>query len=51
MAKENKSIVEQFKQAVDIADRTYVLDNGKVALTGGKEILKNPKIKEIYFGG
>ncbi|MFH1358262.1 MAG: ABC transporter ATP-binding protein [archaeon] len=45
-------IVEQnAKQAVDIADRTYVLEDGKIALTGGKEILNNPKIKDIYFGG
>ncbi|MBU1136508.1 MAG: ABC transporter ATP-binding protein [Nanoarchaeota archaeon] len=45
-------IVEQnAKQAVDIANRTYVLEDGKVALTGGKEILNNPKIKDIYFGG
>jgi branched-chain amino acid transport system ATP-binding protein len=45
-------IVEQnAKQAVDIADRTYVLEDGKVALTGNKEILKNKKIKDIYFGG
>jgi branched-chain amino acid transport system ATP-binding protein len=45
-------IVEQnAKQAVEIADRTYVLEDGKIALTGGKEILRNPKIKEIYFGG
>ena len=45
-------IVEQnAKAAVEIADRTYILENGKIALTGGKEILKNPKIKNIYFGG
>lgn len=45
-------IVEQnAKQAVEIADRTYILEDGKIALTGGKEILKNPKIKNIYFGG
>lgn len=25
--------------------------NGKIALHGGKEILKKPKIKNIYFGG
>jgi len=44
-------IVEQnAKQAVKIADRTYVLENGKVVLHGGKEILKNNKIKDIYFG-
>jgi len=45
-------IVEQnAKSAVEIADRTYILEDGKIALTGGKEILKNPKIKNIYFGG
>ncbi len=44
-------IVEQnARQAVEIADRVYVLDDGKVALIGDKDILKNPKIKEIYFG-
>ncbi|MBW3004151.1 ABC transporter ATP-binding protein [Candidatus Woesearchaeota archaeon] len=45
-------IVEQnAKQAVKIADRTYVLEDGKIALEGGKEILKDKKIKNIYFGG
>lgn len=44
-------IVEQnAKQAVNIASRTYVLENGQVALTGAKEILKHEKIKTIYFG-
>ena len=44
-------IVEQnAKQAMEIADQTYVLESGKIALQGGKEILKNKKIKEIYFG-
>jgi len=45
-------IVEQnAKAAVEIADRTYILEDGKIALKGGKEILKDPKIKNIYFGG
>ena len=45
-------IVEQnAKSAIEIADRTYVLEDGKIALTGGKDIIKNPKIKDIYFGG
>ena len=45
-------MVEQnAKQALAIADRTYILEGGKVALTGGREILNNPKIKDIYFGG
>lgn len=37
-------------QAVGIADRTYVLESGKIALTGGKEILENSKIRSIYLG-
>jgi len=45
-------IVEQnARQAVSIADRTYVLENGLVAFTGGKDILQNEKIKNVYFGG
>ena len=45
-------IVEQnAKQAVKLANRTYVLEGGRVALEGGKEILKDEKIKNIYFGG
>lgn len=45
-------IVEQnAKAAVQIAHKTYVLEDGKIALTGGKEILKNKKIKSVYFGG
>lgn len=45
-------VVEQnAKQAVSIAHRTYVLENGKVALEGDKTILNDPRIKTIYFGG
>ncbi len=45
-------IVEQnAKKAVEIADKTYVLEDGRIALHGGKEILKNEKIRNIYFGG
>jgi len=45
-------IVEQnARKAVKIAHRTYILDNGKIALEGRKEILKDKKIKDIYFGG
>ncbi|MFA5992086.1 MAG: ABC transporter ATP-binding protein [Candidatus Pacearchaeota archaeon] len=44
-------IVEQnAKKAVEIANKTYVLEDGKIALRGGKEILVNKKIKDIYFG-
>ena len=45
-------IVEQnARQAVKIANRTYILEDGKIALEGGKEILKEEKIRDIYFGG
>jgi len=45
-------LVEQnAKQAVKIASKVYVLEDGQVTLHGGKEILKHPKIKHIYLGG
>ena len=45
-------IVEQnAKKAVETAHRTYILENGKIALEGGNEILQNQEIKNIYFGG
>ena len=37
-------MVEQnAKQAIEIADKTYILENGKIALEGGREILKSEK--------
>jgi branched-chain amino acid transport system ATP-binding protein len=45
-------IVEQnARQAIAVADRTLVLEDGRVALTGGKEISGNPMVKRIYLGG
>ena len=45
-------IVEQnAKKAIEIADRTYLLEDGNIALEGRKDILKNPKIKNVYLGG
>jgi len=45
-------IVEQnARQAVKIADSTFVLEEGRIALKGGKNILKNKKIRNVYFGG
>ncbi|MFA5029528.1 MAG: ABC transporter ATP-binding protein [Patescibacteria group bacterium] len=44
-------IVEQnARQAVELANRTYVLENGQVALEGNKDILNNKELKNIYFG-
>jgi branched-chain amino acid transport system ATP-binding protein len=46
------AIVEQnAKQAVRIADRTYVLEDGAVALHGKKDIVKEKRLRSIYFGG
>ena len=45
-------IVEQnAKKAVEIAHKTYVLEAGKIVLEGGREILKDERIKNIYLGG
>ena len=45
-------IVEQnAKSAIDIAHQTYILEDGKIALSGGKEILHHEKIQSIYLGG
>tara|TARA_Y100000034_G_scaffold124249_1_gene172146 strand:- start:352 stop:1062 length:711 start_codon:yes stop_codon:yes gene_type:complete len=45
-------IVEQnAKKAIKISDRTYLLEDGKVVLSGGKGILRKKKIKQVYLGG
>ena len=45
-------MVEQnAKKAIEIADRTYLLEDGKIVLEGGKEIIKKPIIKHVYLGG
>jgi branched-chain amino acid transport system ATP-binding protein len=45
-------IVEQnVKQTLAIADRVYVLENGKIALQGtGAELLNNEHVKTAYLG-
>ena len=45
-------IVEQnARQATQLADKIFVLEDGKVALSGDKSLLKTKKIQHIYFGG
>ena len=46
-------LVEQnANMALSIADRAYVLETGKVALSGNaEELMKNPLVKESYLGG
>lgn len=45
-------LVEQnAKMSLNLADRAYVLEHGRISLTGtGKELLLNPKVKEAYLG-
>ena len=44
-------IVEQnAKQATKIADKIFVLEDGKVALSGNKNILKDKRLEKIYLG-
>lgn len=46
-------LVEQnVRQALRLAQRGYVLENGALALTGaGRELLNHPRVLEAYLGG
>ena len=46
-------IVEQnANRALEIAHRAYVLETGRIVLSGtGRDLLTNPKVKEAYLGG
>ncbi len=46
-------LVEQnANKSLAISDRAYVLENGKVTITGtGKELLQSEEIKKAYLGG
>ena len=46
-------LVEQnANQALKIADRAYVLENGRVVMQGtGEALLTDPKVREAYLGG
>jgi len=46
-------LVEQnANMSLHIASRGYVLETGRVVLTGsGKELMGNPRVKEAYLGG
>jgi branched-chain amino acid transport system ATP-binding protein len=46
-------LVEQnVRQALKIANRAYVMENGKIVLSGpSAELLDNPKVIEAYLGG
>lgn len=39
-------------KSLAISDRAYVLENGKIALSGtGEELMKNEQVKKAYLGG
>ena len=46
-------LVEQnAKAALNVAHHSYVIERGEIALEGlAKELLDNPKVKEVYLGG
>ncbi|MGH6760925.1 MAG: ABC transporter ATP-binding protein [Phyllobacterium sp.] len=46
-------LVEQnAAMALDVADRAYVLENGRIVLTGtGKELAENEQVRKAYLGG
>ncbi|MBQ7411977.1 MAG: ABC transporter ATP-binding protein [Clostridia bacterium] len=46
-------LVEQnANKSLAISDRAYVLENGRIVLTGtGEELLASPEIKKAYLGG
>lgn len=46
-------LVEQnAHKALQIADRAYVLETGKIVLEGpGRDLLSSPKVREAYLGG
>ena len=45
-------IVEQnVRQASQIADKFFILEDGKVALSGTKKILSDKRMEKIYLGG
>ncbi len=46
-------LVEQnVRQALKIADRAYVLETGRIVMSGtGRELLGDPKVQDAYLGG
>jgi len=45
-------LVEQnVHQALDVADRAYVLETGRIALDGTADVLRHdPKVEQSYLG-
>ena len=44
-------IEQNANMALHVADRAYVIENGKISMEGtGKELLENEKVREAYLG-
>jgi branched-chain amino acid transport system ATP-binding protein len=44
-------VSQDVMQALRIADRVYVIENGRIVLEGpGAELLRDPRVKEAYLG-
>ncbi|MCC2596314.1 ABC transporter ATP-binding protein [Pusillimonas sp. MFBS29] len=44
-------VEQRARQALEISDRGYILDQGKVVLSGNaRELLDNPEMTELYLG-
>jgi branched-chain amino acid transport system ATP-binding protein len=38
--------------ALELCDRSYLLESGEMTLTGsGEDLLSNPHVKDAYLGG
>ena len=45
-------IEQNASMALSIADRAYVLESGKIVLSGsGEELLESEQVKKAYLGG
>ena len=46
-------LVEQMAAvALQLADRAYVLENGRIKMSGtGAELARNPEVRKAYLGG
>ncbi len=46
-----KTIAQKLSKALEIADRAYVLETGKISLSGdAKELMNNDSVKKAYLG-
>ncbi len=44
-------VEQNVKQTLSIADRSYVLENGHISLSGtGQELLNNDHVKKAFLG-